>query len=85
MEETLLKELIKEIKELKEKIEISNFENRVAFNARQAANYLSVGYYTILQLARIGDIDFVKNGASYIFRKEHLDGWLDKQEKRTRR
>lgn len=84
MEKALLIELNKNIEELKEKMEIANFNNRVAFNAYQAADYLSISYDTITRLARIGDIEFAKNGTNYIFRKEHLDRWLDKQERRAK-
>lgn len=80
MELTLV-DLHKEILEIKELASL----NRQAFNAKQAADYLSVGYDTITRLARIGDIDFVKNGTSYIFRRKHLDDWLDKQERRAKR
>ncbi len=80
MELTLV-DLHKEIIEIKELASL----NRKTFNAKQAANYLSVSYDTITRLARIGDIDFVKNGTSYIFRRRHLDEWLDKQERRAKR
>lgn len=83
MNNDLLKELNKNIVELKELVEMSNFDNRVAFNTKQAANYLSIKPYTLGQLARSGSIDFAKNGTSYIFRKKHLDAWLDKQERRA--
>lgn len=82
MDQELLLELNKNIQEIKENLEVANFDNRVAFNSRQAANYLSIGYDTILRLARIGDIEYIKNGTNYIFRKEYLDSWLDKQERR---
>ena len=83
MNEELLIELNKNIEELKEKMEVANFNNRVAFNAYQAADYLSIGYDTLLRLRKIGDIEYAKNGTNYIFRKEHLDRWLDKQERRV--
>lgn len=84
MNEALLLELNKNIQELKEKLEAANFDNRVAFNAYQAADYLSIGYHTLLQLRKIGDIEYLNNGDRFIFRKEHLDRWLDKQERRSK-
>lgn len=85
MQESLLLEIKEKLEELEEKMEVSNFDNRVSFNTKQAANYLSIAPYTLTQLARIGDIDFAKNGTNYIFRKKHLDDWLDKQERRVRK
>lgn len=82
MNESLLLEIKEKLDELNGKME---FVGRVAFNSKQAASYLSIGYYTVLQLARIGDLEHIKNGTNYIFRKEHLDRWLDKQERRVRR
>lgn len=75
-----LKEINENILELRTLLENNN---RVAFNSKQAANYLSISVDTLLRLARINDIGFLKNGTSYIFRKKHLDDWLDKQEMRT--
>lgn len=84
MNENLLFELNRNIQELKEKMEVANFDNRVAFNSKQAAEYLTIGYDTLLRLRKIGDIEYIKNGTNYIFKKEHLDRWLDKQERRSR-
>ncbi|HLR35059.1 MAG TPA: excisionase family DNA-binding protein [Tissierellales bacterium] len=75
MQETLLNDLIKEIKELNNNI--YNF-NKNVFNAKEAADYLSIGYDTILRMTRIGEIDHVRNGSNYIYKKEFLDRWLDK-------
>lgn len=75
-------ELIGEIKTLTSTLKKINKE---VFNARDAAEYLCISYDTILRLARIDDIEYVKNGSSYIFRKKHLDEWLDRKEKLYRR
>lgn len=68
-------ELVKEIKKLNQKL---GDLNREVFSAKEAAEYLRIGYDTILRLARINQIEHVKNGSSYIFRKAYLDRWLDK-------
>lgn len=73
-------EILKEIEELKKLI---NQSHKEVFDARGAADYLCVGYDTILRLARIGRIEYVKNGKSYIFKKEYLDRWLDKNKVRS--
>ena len=77
MEEKLLTELNKNITEL---IRLNKYNQNV-FNAREAADYLRIGYYTMLQLTRIGQIEHVPNGASYLYKKEFLDRWLDKNKK----
>lgn len=78
MEEILLKELNNNIKEL---IRLNKFNQNV-FNAREAADYLRIGYDTILRLTKIGSIEYVANGASYLYKREFLDNWLDKNRRR---
>ena len=75
METELIKELNKNIKEL---IRLNKF-NQNAFNSREAAEYLRIGYDTILRLTRIGEIECIQNGTSYIYKKESLDAWLDRK------
>lgn len=78
MNEALLIELNKNIKELNENVKMINKE---VFTARQAASYLEIGYDTVLSLAKIGRLEHVKNGTDYLFKKEYLDRWLDKNKK----
>lgn len=75
MNETLLQNLVEEIKQLN--FQLNNL-NRNVFDAKGAAKYLSIGYDTVLRLTRIGEIEHVKNGSNYIYKKEFLDRWLDK-------
>lgn len=75
MEEELLLQLNENIKEL---IRLNKFNQNV-FNAREAADYLRIGYDTLLRLTRIGQIEYVANGSSYIYKKEFLDRWLDEK------
>ena len=74
----LLREFTGEVKELNGRIADLNKE---VFTAEEAAEYLRIGYGTILQLARIGQIECVKNGTSYIFKKEHLNNWLNRNKR----
>lgn len=76
--EDLLKVLIEEVKQLNNNI--SNI-NKEVFTAEQAAEYLEIGYSTILHYARTGQIECSKNGTDYVFRKEYLINWLDKNKK----
>lgn len=78
MDKVLLEKLIESLEELNANIEMFNKE---VFNAREAADYLRIGYDTILRLTRIGRIEYVANGSSYIYKKEFLDRWLDKNKK----
>lgn len=73
----LLQTLNKNIEEL---IRLNKFNQNV-FNAREAAEYLRIGYDTLLRLTRIGQIEYVANGSSYLYKKEYLDRWLDKNKR----
>lgn len=75
MNEELLIELNKNIEEL---INLLKKLNQNVFTAKEAAEYLRIGYDTLLRLTRIGQIEYVPNGSSYLYKKEFLDNWLDK-------
>ncbi|MGJ0845943.1 helix-turn-helix domain-containing protein [Tissierella praeacuta] len=77
MDKALLEELNTNIKEL---IKLNKLNQNV-FNAREAAEYLRIGYDTLLRLTRIGQIEYVPNGSSYLYKREFLDKWLDKNRK----
>lgn len=77
MNEKLLLTLNKNIEELNTKLNL----NKNVFNTKEAAEYLRIGYDTILRLTRIGKIEYVPNGVSYIYKKEFLDRWLDRNKK----
>lgn len=80
MQEELLKELIQAVRELNENIKMMNSE---VFTAKEGAKYLKIGYDTILREARTGRIDHMKNGTDYLFKKEHLNSWLEKNKARV--
>ncbi|NMB08195.1 MAG: helix-turn-helix domain-containing protein [Tissierellia bacterium] len=73
--EVLLKELNQNIKQL---IDIIENANQSVFNAREAARYLKISYDSLLRYTRIGAIEHVRNGTSYLYKKEYLDRWLEK-------
>lgn len=77
MEDKLLETLNKNIEEL---IRLNKFNQNV-FNAREAAEYLRIGYDSLLRYTRIGAIEYVPNGSSYIYKREFLDRWLDRNKK----
>lgn len=48
------------------------------FRPKEAAEYLCISYYTLQQLARIGEIRYAMNGNVRLFKKEWLDEWMEK-------
>lgn len=78
MNETLLLEIKKSIENLDKKIMITQQE---VFNASEAAKYLRISYDSLLRYTRIGQIEYVPNGANYLYKKEFLDNWLNKNKK----
>lgn len=74
----LLIELNKNIAELNERIRSIN---QNVFNSKEAAKYLRISYDSLLRYTRIGEIEYVPNGSSYLYKREYLDRWLDKNKK----
>lgn len=78
MDTQLLQALLNELKELNQRL--SKFNQNV-FTAREASEYLRIGYDTLLRLTRIGQIEHIKNGTNYLYKKEYLDRWLDRNKR----
>lgn len=78
--ETLLEELNENIKQLINTVESAN---QNVFNAREAASYLRISYDSLLRYTRIGNIEYVANGTSYLYKKEYLDDWLERNKRRV--
>lgn len=74
----LLEELNQNIKELNQTIQSIN---QNVFNAKEAAGYLRISYDSILRYTRIGAIEHVRNGSNYLYKKEYLDNWLERNKK----
>jgi excisionase family DNA binding protein len=53
---------------------------QVTMNAKDAAAYLGISYWLILEMAKRHDIPFVACGSRKLFRKEALDKWMSQQE-----
>ena len=70
-----MNDLLEEIQELKELIFTSQ---KQVFDSEEAAKYLTISKDSLLRYARINKIEYVKNGRNYIFKKEYLDRWLDR-------
>lgn len=53
---------------------------RTMLDANEAADYLKISYYTILDKAKKGLIPCVRVGARVLFSQEGLDSWIEEQE-----
>lgn len=68
---------LKVAEKLDEIIELVKVPKEV-FRPKEAAAYLCIGYDTLQQLARIGEIRCAMNGSVRLFKKEWLDDWMEK-------
>jgi excisionase family DNA binding protein len=51
--------------------------------AKQAAKYLNISYWKILDMVKKGEIPHIKAGKLVLFRRETLDQWLVEQEQQS--
>jgi len=51
--------------------------------AKQAAKYLNISYWKILDMVKKGEIPHIKAGKLVLFRKETLDNWIVEQEQQS--
>ena len=59
------------------------FELPTPLNAKQASKYLGISYWTILSLARQGQIKHFRGGKKILFRLKNLDEWMSKAEEES--
>lgn len=55
----------------------------VTMKAKDAADYLGISYWLILEMTKQGKIPFIACGGKKLFRKEALDKWMEQQEQRA--
>jgi excisionase family DNA binding protein len=55
---------------------------RVTMSAKEAAAYLGISYWLILEMAKRHEIPYIACGSRKLFRKEALDKWMEEQEKK---
>lgn len=72
--EIYLDGLEKKVDEILKRVETP----KEVFKPKEAAAYLCIGYDTLQQLARIGEIRCAMNGSARLFKKEWLDEWMEK-------
>jgi excisionase family DNA binding protein len=54
---------------------------KATLEAKQAAQYLGCSYWTILEMAKKGQVPHIRVGKRVLFRKNVLDQWMEEQEK----
>ncbi|MGI6513509.1 MAG: excisionase family DNA-binding protein [Syntrophomonadales bacterium] len=53
---------------------------RNTMRAREAARFLGISYWKLLDMAKRGEIPHVRVGKLVLFRRNTLEGWLANQE-----
>ena len=53
------------------------------FTAKQAAEYLGTSYWSLLSLAKQGNVKHYRVGNRILFRQKSLDNWIDEQEENS--
>ncbi len=53
---------------------------RSTLKAKEAAKYLGISYWLILERAKRGEIPHIRAGSLVLFRRETLDSWMEQQE-----
>ncbi len=49
---------------------------RITITAKEAADYLGISYWSLLELAKKGEVPHIKVNRRVLFRKESLDSWV---------
>ena len=52
-----------------------------AWTVRQVADYLSVNERTVYRMAERGELPAFKVGDAWRFRRQDIDGWIDRQQR----
>lgn len=55
----------------------------VTMKAKDAANYLGISYWLLLEMTKQNKIPYIPCGARKLFRKEALEKWMQEQELKT--
>jgi len=53
---------------------------KATFNSMEAAEYLGISYWLMLEMVKRGEITPIRAGGGSLFRQSGLDAWMDKQE-----
>lgn len=63
--------------------EQQNAYQRVTMDAKEAAAWVGVSYWLILELAKKKEIPAIRAGGRVLFRAESLSKWMDQQEAKS--
>ncbi len=55
---------------------------KATLTSREAAEYLGISYWLLLEMVKRKDINPIRCGSRYLFRQTRLDTWMDEQEAR---
>jgi excisionase family DNA binding protein len=55
--------------------------DRETITAREAAEYLGISYWKLLQLVKVGKIPHIRLPGRVLFRRKTLDEWMEEQER----
>lgn len=58
-----------------------NMIQKATLSSREAAEYLGISYWLILEMVKRKEINPIQCGRRYLFRQAGLDEWMAKQEK----
>lgn len=53
---------------------------KATLSSREAAEYLGISYWLLLELIKRGEITPIRAGGRYLFRQAGLDDWMTRQE-----
>lgn len=53
---------------------------KATLTSREAAEYLGISYWLLLEMVKRGEINPIRAGGRYLFRQSGLDGWMTRQE-----
>ncbi|MFL0196964.1 excisionase family DNA-binding protein [Clostridium sp. WILCCON 0269] len=56
-------------------------ELQITMKAKDAAKYIGISYWLILEMAKRHEIPYISCGRKKLFRKESLDKWMEEKEK----
>ncbi len=56
---------------------------RQTLTAKEAAEYLGISYWLLLELTKRREVPYIPAGARKLFRRQSLDQWLGEQELKT--
>lgn len=56
---------------------------RATLSTQEAAEYLGISYWLMLEMVKRGEISPIRAGGRYLFRQSGLDAWMDRQEAPT--